>query len=353
MTIYIDDQRWADWDPLAWFEEDLKAPTYAQIRKGDEYCAAKQYDLAIGCYQEALQDARRQRSWQVEGNAVEGSALVHLAEVYRIQGQFDQAVEAYQQATHCYRWTNDLHKEGIACRMMAMIWHARQDSRQALHCYQDALCLFDHLWQQHKQLGNRVKAAQYATWCQEMRVRIDEARVTYKPPKQAAKKVTKRAKIDRYAAELRLIPVASDRVSAGQPILAIQNIEDYVTTAVLRIGNIDFLVQPLSEKTRRRELRIGTATHFVLPVKGDSMRDKDILDGDYVLVRQQSSAENDEIVVARIGEEATVKEFYIEGNEIQLRPANKEMEPIVRKKDDPELRIEGIVIAVLKAERAI
>lgn len=104
------------------------------------------------------------------------------------------------------------------------------------------------------------------------------------------------------------IPVVG-RVTAGVPILAVENIEDTL----------------LFDK----ELIKGEGL-FALQVKGESMIEAGILDGDYVIVRPQATADNGDIVVALLGEDATVKRFYREGDgRIRLQPANARWEPIV------------------------
>jgi repressor LexA len=97
------------------------------------------------------------------------------------------------------------------------------------------------------------------------------------------------------------------RVAAGVPITATENLED---TFVL----------PASF--------VGRHGSFMLRVKGDSMIDAAILDGDLIVVQPQPDAENGEIVVAMIEGEATVKTFYREANRIRLQPENRTMEPI-------------------------
>lgn len=96
-------------------------------------------------------------------------------------------------------------------------------------------------------------------------------------------------------------------VAAGEPILAEQNIEEYVD--VPQIGG-------------------GDAGDFVLSVRGDSMKDAGILDGDFVVVKSQKVAANGEIVVALVENEATVKRFYRESDHVRLQPENEEFEPI-------------------------
>jgi len=105
------------------------------------------------------------------------------------------------------------------------------------------------------------------------------------------------------------IPVLG-RVAAGEPLLATQNVERTITIS--------------SDMVRTEE-------PFALKVKGDSMIEAGILEDDYVIVRQQRMAEQGDVVVALIGDEATVKKFYKEGDHIRLQPANSSMQPIVVK----------------------
>lgn len=99
------------------------------------------------------------------------------------------------------------------------------------------------------------------------------------------------------------------RVTAGQPILAVENIEEVYPLPTEFVGNDDNV--------------------FMLAVRGDSMINAGILDGDLVIVREQNTARNGDIVVALLdGEEATVKRFYKERDYIRLQPENNYMEPI-------------------------
>lgn len=116
------------------------------------------------------------------------------------------------------------------------------------------------------------------------------------------------------------------RVAAGVPIEAIET-KDTLSVPV------DFVRRPHQT--------------FALQVKGRSMIDEGILDGDFIVVEQQSNAENGETVVAVVNGEATVKKLHRErGGRIRLQPANAEMKPLyVREK---ELEIRGVVVAVLR-----
>ena len=117
------------------------------------------------------------------------------------------------------------------------------------------------------------------------------------------------------------------QVAAGEPILAEQNIEEYIklpTSMLKRTTSSDSL--------------------YMLKVKGDSMINVGIYNGDYVIVSKGASALNGEIVVAMIGNEATVKTFYKEKDHIRLQPENDAMEPIIVQNAD----ILGKVVALYR-----
>jgi repressor LexA len=92
---------------------------------------------------------------------------------------------------------------------------------------------------------------------------------------------------------------------------------------------------------------------FALRVKGDSMIEDGIFDGDYIFVRKQLQANRGDIVVAMINDEATVKRYYPEGDTIRFQPANAAMQPIiVRKRDFKTVNIIGLVVGVYRKMRA-
>ena len=115
-------------------------------------------------------------------------------------------------------------------------------------------------------------------------------------------------------------------IAAGQPLLAVEQIESYFPVPANRLPN---------EQT------------FLLKVKGESMIDAGILDGDYVLVREQHTAEDGDLAVALLDDSATVKTFYREKDHIRLQPQNASMSPIIVSSDQ-ELQILGIVIGVFR-----
>lgn len=95
---------------------------------------------------------------------------------------------------------------------------------------------------------------------------------------------------------------------------------------------------------------VGTGEHFVLHVAGDSMIEDGILDGDYVVVRKQATAENGQTVVALLDNEATVKRLHRHGQTIELHPANQNMQPITVNTEVP-FGIAGVVVGVIRHYR--
>jgi repressor LexA len=113
-------------------------------------------------------------------------------------------------------------------------------------------------------------------------------------------------------------------VAAGQPILAEENVEEYVHVP---------------------QLAGGEDGEYVLRVRGESMKNAGILDGDFVVVRPQETGRDGEIVVAMVEEEATVKRFFREADHIRLEPENETMEPI-RSRD---VQVIGRVVGVFRS----
>lgn len=118
------------------------------------------------------------------------------------------------------------------------------------------------------------------------------------------------------------VPVIG-KITAGAPILAVENVTDTFPIPV------DF---------------VGNSESFMLTVSGESMIEAGILDGDYILVKKQNTANNGEIVVALIEDEATVKTFYKEKGHIRLQPENSTMDPIIV----PNCEILGKVAGVFR-----
>jgi repressor LexA len=113
------------------------------------------------------------------------------------------------------------------------------------------------------------------------------------------------------------------QVAAGQPVLAEENIEEYIQTPTFAGGDDG---------------------EYLLRVRGESMKDIGILEGDLVVVRPQETAADGEIVVALVGEEATVKRFFQEADHVRLQPENSTMEPI-RSRD---VRVLGRVVGLMR-----
>lgn len=118
------------------------------------------------------------------------------------------------------------------------------------------------------------------------------------------------------------LPVVG-QVAAGKPMLAVEDILD---------------TYPVPQEF------LGGADGFMLKVKGDSMIEDGIHNGDYVIVRRQQTANNGDTVVALVDNEATVKRFYLENNQVRLQPANSSMQPMYF----PEVAIVGKVVGLVR-----
>jgi len=116
------------------------------------------------------------------------------------------------------------------------------------------------------------------------------------------------------------------RVAAGTPVFAEENIEDIITVdrSLAKPGKL-----------------------FALRVRGDSMKNAGLLDGDIAIVRQQSHADSGDIVVALLGEEATVKKYVLQGDKVALKPENENYEPIVIK-EGTQFSLIGKVVGSLR-----
>jgi repressor LexA len=112
-------------------------------------------------------------------------------------------------------------------------------------------------------------------------------------------------------------------VAAGQPMLAEENVDDYVSVP---------------------DMAGGGDGNYLLRIRGESMKDAGILGGDHVVVHSQDTARDGDIVVALLGEEATVKRFFREPDHIRLQPENETMEPIRSK----EVKVLGKVVGLLR-----
>ncbi len=117
------------------------------------------------------------------------------------------------------------------------------------------------------------------------------------------------------------------RVKAGKPVLAVENIEGYLTLDRTLVSSEDA---------------------FLLRVEGDSMIDAHIQDGDFALVNPRQQAENGEIVVALIEDEATIKRIFKKRDLILLKPAHPEMEPIVVKNGEKKVTLVGKVEGIIR-----
>lgn len=152
------------------------------------------------------------------------------------------------------------------------------------------------------------------------------------------KALLRKGVIEMYAGSSRGIRIVEDenqglpvvgRVAAGNPILAEENIEDHYQVD----ANVFY-----------------PAADYLLRVKGKSMQDVGIFNGDLLAVHRTSEVSSGQIIVARLGDEVTVKRFRRRGNKVRLMPENPDFEPIEVDLRDEELTIEGLAVGVIRNE---
>lgn len=155
--------------------------------------------------------------------------------------------------------------------------------------------------------------------------RLEEAGLIHRDPTKprAMTLAEGPSSVPRTAPQTQKVPLVG-KVTAGQPILAMENIEDELVVPAEWAGN---------------------GTVFALRVEGESMVEAGIFDGDVLLVRQQNTAENGQIVIAMIEDEATVKRIYYEPERVRLQPENRFMEPIYA----DEVTVLGLVVGLYRA----
>jgi repressor LexA len=139
------------------------------------------------------------------------------------------------------------------------------------------------------------------------------------PTKPRAMEILEKAKRAVLPSGLPLV----GRVAAGSPLLAEENIEEHLDVPSVAGGD---------------------EGDYVLRVAGDSMKNAGILEGDYVVVHQQDTARNGDIIVALMGEEATVKRFFKETDHVRLQPENEALEPILTR----DVQVLGRVVGVFR-----
>lgn len=200
-----------------------------------------------------------------------------------------------------------------------------QRSRQA-RSYTVLVPVADASSRQQEAASPRLRAAQLAA--SPTSSAADEPSTTSGLPQQLSPHDAPTPRAGRRSL-LRPIPILG-RVAAGQPLSAEQNYE----------GTLEL-----------HRFFDTSSEIFALRVRGDSMIEEGILDGDLVIVRCQPSVENGEIGVAIIDDEATVKRIYDDGDTWRLVPANSAMQPIVVAKGSAQLRIAGKVVGVVRKLR--
>lgn len=185
-----------------------------------------------------------------------------------------------------------------------------------------------HLPPSVREIGEEVGLSSPSSVHVHLKVLEDKGYIVRRGSKSRSMSITEKGEPEKEAnkeseKDFATLPLVG-RVAAGTPILAEQNIEEQIKLPIALIGD---------------------KNSFLLTVKGNSMIDVGIFDGDIVIVRETSSAHNGEIVVAMIDEGATVKTFYQEKDCIRLQPQNPALEPIYTR----DAKILGVVTGLFRS----
>lgn len=185
-----------------------------------------------------------------------------------------------------------------------------------------------HLPPSVREIGEEVGLSSPSSVHVHLKVLEDKGYIVRRGSKSRSMSITEKGEPEKSAQkesekDFATLPLVG-RVAAGSPILAEQNIEEQIKLPIALIGD---------------------KNSFLLTVKGNSMIDAGIFDGDIVIVRETSSAHNGEIVVAMIDEGATVKTFYQEKDCIRLQPQNPALEPIYTR----DAKILGVVTGLFRS----
>ena len=185
-----------------------------------------------------------------------------------------------------------------------------------------------HLPPSVREIGEEVGLSSPSSVHVHLKVLEDKGYIVRRGSKSRSMSITEKGEPDKAsqnesAKDFATLPLVG-RVAAGTPILAEQNIEEQIKLPIALIGD---------------------KNSFLLTVKGNSMIDVGIFDGDIVIVRETSNAHNGEIVVAMIDEGATVKTFYQEKDCIRLQPQNPALEPIYTR----DAKILGVVTGLFRS----
>ncbi|MEW5952747.1 MAG: transcriptional repressor LexA [Bacillota bacterium] len=176
-----------------------------------------------------------------------------------------------------------------------------------------------------REIGQAVKLSSSSTVHSYLRRLEKKGLIRRDPTKPRALEILHTDKDTDLAPELpefNIVPILG-RVAAGEPVLAVENYDETFPLPLNFTGPGEF---------------------FLLTVKGDSMIEAGILENDLVLVRRQSTAQNSDIVVALLEDEATVKRFYLESEHVRLQPENSLLKPIYTR----EVTILGKVVGLIR-----
>ena len=313
---------------------------------GCKYIHENQWDSASKSFELCLEVAQ-----SLDRLCERAVALVGLGAVCLCRSEITQAEKRYQEAAELFDSVAESYGNGVVLLGLALIHQTQGKWAQAFKHYEESLeslCLIE---------GNKLAAQLIEQIQQKKGEAYQEFERSLGKPAAVSEtpKTVKKPISDQAAAEILFLPIFS-KIPAGREIPIEEDIEGHIATNVMRIQDEEYKVVPLGAGHGKQLTFDMNFLYFVMPVKGYSMKDIGIQDGDYVILRRPLyapvQADNEDIVAASIiGDEteATLKRFYRRDKRgIELRPANLDLPPYRFTEGDRKVAIAGIAVAVLK-----
>ena len=268
----------------------------------------------------------------------QGVALIREGALYHDTGELEKAAKSYREGAEVFHTNGNRHCEGVALLGVGMAYHTLRQQDKALQFYQKSYQIFLRLSERSRTVGEPRRARLYDNLCRGIQDRVEH--ITSDVQQGISE-----------TGPLRFVLVLGE-TGAGDPVYTVADVNGNTETDKIMINDVGFkLLTSKSRRTKKFTFRPGN-TYFALDVRGSSMIEAGILDGDRILVRRQPKVEQGEIAVVQIrdvdGAKTLVKRFRREGDRIYLESENPRYRPRVFTKDSPAIKILGKVIAVME-----
>ena len=304
-----DNLDWGFWEPIQLFEEKLNLPQYAPIREGDK--------LQRQGYAKRAQPIYRQECNRCDKTVLEVCAAVHEAESHRAQGEWDEAIQNYRRAFECFHANDQAHNIAVAHLMLGLCYQAVAQYRDAMDQFVEAHKQFDLLLQKHRGQGNRRHVGKYTALCMQALLLQWQTRALANAAEAAAGQAGAEARVapappvGGVAAErvwennvVEVIPIFKQSLAAGSGVWmdSEERLAGYLKTTDFQIGDKRYHVVNLTDHSNYLRLR-RDSQYGCVGVTGDSMNQRGIDPGDYIIIERLHEFQNGDLVAAALDDD--------------------------------------------------